>query len=420
MRNAGYTAVAIVLHWAIAAAIVANLLLGWWMQDAFEAQETQARAIAAFQLHKSLGLTILVLSLLRLAWRLFHRPPAMPAAMPGWERCAAKATHWVFYGLMVVIPLSGWLYVSTQWRGLAPLNVPTLWFGLFEVPHLFGLNETAREMRQSYAGLALNAHFYLAWGMAALLVLHVGAALKHHFVNRDEVLANMLPLLQAPNMPASLPSRPRRLVLASGSLMIFTAAAALALALLKTPGAAPAAATPVIENLPPDLGNSPAAWSVNPDSEIVFSGVHAGTKFTGRFTRWRAGIQFDAANLADSRITAVIETGSARDGDTLHEETLPQAEWFDVAQHPTATFRSTGIRASGPDHYEVSGTLTIKNRELAVSPLNLTLSGDQLTLDGRTRISRREANMGMESDPDAAYVSAEIEVNVKLNATRLP
>lgn len=416
-----YTAVAIVLHWAIAAAIIANLLLGWWMRGAIETAETQARAIAAFQLHKSLGLTILVLSLLRLAWRLFHPPPALPAAMPGWERFAAKAAHWAFYGLMVAIPLSGWLYVSTQWRGLAPLNVPTLWFGLFEVPHLFGLSEMARELRQTFAGFAFDAHFYLAWGMAVLLVLHVAAALKHHFVNRDEVLANMLPLVKAPNQPVSARDWPRRMALMTGTALILIAAAAFSLAVFRTPGAAVAGAT-AIGDLPPSEGTESAAtaWSVSPDSEIIFSGENAGVPFKGRFTRWRAGIQFDPENPAGSSITAVIETGSASDGDPLHEETLPQAEWFDVANHPTATFRSTAIRARGDGGYDLEGTLRIKDREIRVSPLNLTLAGDQLAIAGRTLISRREANLGMESDPDAIYVSGEIAVDVRMTARRAP
>jgi cytochrome b561 len=85
-------------------------------------------------LHKSIGLTVLVLTTLRLLWRLTHKPPLLPAAMSGWERFSAKAAHYI---LMVVVPLSGWTYVSSQWADGKPLNVPTLWFGLFQVPHLF-------------------------------------------------------------------------------------------------------------------------------------------------------------------------------------------------------------------------------------------------------------------------------------------
>ena len=396
MRHAGYSAVAIVFHWAIAAAIIGNLALGWWMGSALEVAATQAQAIAGFQLHKSLGFTILGLSLLRLAWRLLHKPPPLPP-MPAWEKFATKATHWAFYALMIVVPLSGWTYVSAQWRGEAPLSVPTLWFGLFEVPHLFDTQALSAAERRDIASRTFTAHFYLAWGMAALLALHVGAALKHRFINRDTVLANMLPAATAART--------------GGAVAILLATAALVFAVVRTPGAADTSSA-VIGNLPD------SAWTINPDSEITFSGVHAGVPFTGRFTRWRAGIQFIPDRLDAAAISAIIETGSATDGVPLHDETLPQAEWFDVAQHPTATFRSTGIRPLGADRYELDGSLTIKGRALALSPLLLTIANDELTLGGRVKISRADANLGMESDPDAAYVSNEIVVTVRVAAAR--
>lgn len=390
-----YSAVAIILHWTIAAAIGANLLLGWWMSRAIDVVETQARAITVFQLHKSLGLTVLGLSLLRLAWRLLHRPPPLPAAMPAWERFAAKATHWAFYALMIVVPLSGWTYVSAQWRDAAPLSVPTLWFWLFQVPHLFDAQALTDAARKSIADRNFAAHFYLAWSMAVLLALHIAAALKHHFLNRDAVLVNMLPATTSARIGAVA--------------LILMAAASLGFAVFKTPGTTGAA--------PTSIGDLPdATWSVSADSAITFSGTHAGTPFQGRFTRWRAGIRLDPADLSGSSVTAIIETGSARDGDPLHEETLPQAEWFDIANHPTATYRSTAIRPHA-EGFEVEGTLTIKGRALTQPPLLLKIEGDRLSISGRTTIKRVDANLGMESDPDAAYVSGDIVVDVRLSAT---
>ena len=135
------------------------------MHDALKVDETKALAITGFQLHKSLGLTILALSLLRLVWRLTHRPPPMPATMPAWEQLAARGVHAAFYGLMIGLPLSGWLMVSAQWDGGKPLNVPTLWFGIFEVPHLFGLNAMADEFRSTFAHNAEETHEWLAKGI---------------------------------------------------------------------------------------------------------------------------------------------------------------------------------------------------------------------------------------------------------------
>src|SRR5690606_23842364 len=154
-----YTAVAIVLHWAIAAAILFLFPLGLWMHGRAEDGDISAEVFRAYQLHKSIGLTVLALSLVRLGWRLVNPPPPLPEHMPGWERFAAKATHWAFYALMIGIPLSGWLYVSTGWsiHDDAPLPVATHWFGLFQVPALFGLNASGEGLLAAHAAVAVVA-----------------------------------------------------------------------------------------------------------------------------------------------------------------------------------------------------------------------------------------------------------------------
>jgi len=109
---------------------------------------------------------------------------------------------------------------------------------------------------------------------------------------------------------------------------------------------------------------------------------------------------------------------SFQDGDPLHEQTLTQGEWFDVATYPHATFRSTSVRALGSNCFELAGTLAMKDRTLCLTPLTLAADGDRLTIDGKVIISRREANLGMGSDPDAQYVSDEISVEVRVLAEK--
>lgn len=390
MARSRYDAVAVVLHWAIAAAILANLAVGWWMGGALKDPALESRAIAAFQLHKSLGLTVLVLSLLRLAWRLAHRPPPLPAGMKAWEILSARASHWAFYALMIVLPLSGWLYVSAQWRHDAPLEVPTLWFGLFEVPHLFGLDQAEPAFRQQFSGVAGGAHKLLAKGMAGLLGLHVAAALKHQFLDRNGLLARMQPGLGA----------------------------TLALAVLVLAAVAGIFRVSEVQVAKTVVGEVAGGWSVDPASSIRFSGHHAGIDFHGRFTRWSADIRFDPAHPHASVIRATVETGSATDGVPLHDETLPQAEWFDVARYPTAQFRATRIAPLGGDRYAVEGVLTIKDRQLPISGLTARIGLNRLWISGRFRISRADANLGQESDPDGEYVSPEIDVEVDVVAAR--
>ena len=386
-----YTAVAIVLHWTIAAAILANLALGWWMHRAIEVAESQARAIVAFQLHKSLGLTVLVLSLLRLAWRLTHRAPPLPVAMPAWQRWAARGVQGALYVLMILLPLSGWTYVSAQWRGQAPLNVPTLWFGLFEVPHLFDAAAVELAERKAIAARNFAAHFWMAWGAAALLAVHAAAALRHQLLHRDEVFASMVP-------------RPR-------------AGLALGAVLLALAGLVAMSVTRSGVDRTPRIAGAPGGWVIDPASEIAFSGVHAGKPFRGRFTRWEADRRFNPLAPSVVSVSAAIETASATDGDTLHDETLPLPEWFDVARYPLARFVATRIGPKAGGGHTVEGALTIKDRVIPVPPLDLALADDKLAITGKFRIDRADANLGMESDPEGEYVSRRIEVEVNVRAT---
>ena len=183
--RSGYSIVAITLHWVIAALVLGNLGLAWYFNTL-----PKLAQIAPIQLHKSIGVTVLLLTLLRLAWRLTHRTPPLPAAMPAWEKAAARATHFFFYVFMLAMPLSGWAMVS------ASLEIkvhPIVLYGLVPWPALplpgLGpdqLHDARRLFHATHSTLALIAY--------ATITLHVAAALKHHFFDRDDVLARMLPI----------------------------------------------------------------------------------------------------------------------------------------------------------------------------------------------------------------------------------
>lgn len=187
MANNRYSTVAIVLHWVIAGLILFNLYLAL--------QFDGLRGLAkfnAFQLHKSVGLTVLMLSLARLAWRLTHRPPPLPAEMPAWAKFGAHAAHWLLYGLMIGIPLTGWVVVSAS-----PTNLPTVIFKTIPWPHLGFIHDLAMPVRRSLEDQVEQVHMLLGFGMGFLIILHVAAALKHQFLNRDEVLGHMLPFVRS-------------------------------------------------------------------------------------------------------------------------------------------------------------------------------------------------------------------------------
>jgi cytochrome b561 len=168
--------------------LIGNFAGGLFMEGLLSPDATSEQKKLGFQiiqLHKSSGLTILVLSLLRLALRLGKGTPPYPDHMTPLERTLAKTTVWGFYAVMILVPLTGWVMVSAS-----PLGFPTIWFGLFEWPHL--PVETSKATNEA----ASEVHEIIAFVGAGLLGLHIVGALKHHFLDRDDVLARMLPLVR--------------------------------------------------------------------------------------------------------------------------------------------------------------------------------------------------------------------------------
>ena len=340
-----YTAIAIVLHWAIAAAILFNLPLGLWMHAQAAAGHADAGLFRAFQLHKSIGLTVLALSLVRLAWRLANPPPPLPTRMPAWERFVALAAHRAFYVLMITLPLTGWLYVSTGWslETGKPLVVETHYFGLFKVPFLFGLDQASNGVRASTANSAMFAHWLMAWATLALATLHVAAALKHQFVDQDEVLGHMVPGAHGASRLSAASGAVRSAVLGGGLALVTLGVIAAGYALFAAPNsptqaqptpavstavdsavatppaptttAATTTVTTTTHNAPPAHA---VAWSVNTASSSVgFTITYGGQPYEGAFDRWRASIRFAPDDLAHSSATVTMETASAHTSDAM-------------------------------------------------------------------------------------------------------
>ena len=169
-----YTTPAIVLHWVLALALIMSFSVGLYMADL----PLTPQRVKLFNWHKWAGITILALSLLRLLWRLTHRPP-VDLPMPPWQRRAARWTHGAVYLLFFAVPLAGWAYSSAA-------GFPIVWFGVLPLPDFVAPDKALAEWLKTLHGA-------LAWALAALVVLHVGAALKHHFIDRDKLLSRMFP-----------------------------------------------------------------------------------------------------------------------------------------------------------------------------------------------------------------------------------
>lgn len=173
-----YTTTAISLHWLIAIGIAGTFSLGLYMHEL----PLSPTKLQLYSWHKWAGVSLFALIVVRLLWRATHAAPPLPAQMPALQRLAANATHWALYALMIAVPLSGWLMSSAK-------GFQTVWFGVLPLPDLVAKDAALGDLLQ-------DVHEALNLTMLGLVLLHAAAALKHHFIDRDDVLTRMLPALE--------------------------------------------------------------------------------------------------------------------------------------------------------------------------------------------------------------------------------
>ena len=382
-----YSLAAIILHWAIAALLAFQISVGWALED------LGARGFALYQLHKSVGIAILALTLLRIGIRYWKPRPAKLEG--GWQGALASTVHLGLYAFMLGAPLTGWALVST-----AKVKVPTLIFGIIPLPHL--------PLPASAHGLAEGGHGLIAWLGIALILLHVAGALRHHLLMRDGLIWRMIPNRST----ALLVGLPALILLgfALGRVILPAAApvtAAVAPAAQEPEATAPAAA---INNTEPDnsaVANEmiaeeeeepvgpPPAWTVQPGGTIGFAVGNDGQTISGRFAKWTAAIVMDPDHPDTADIRVSIDMASASVGDAYQDGMLPGDEFFAVASHPTATFTAKGAEQTGANAYRASGRLSLKGVSKAQT-IRFTLSGDGPTrkVTGTATIARAAFDVG--------------------------
>lgn len=173
-----YTRTAVVLHWLTALAILCAFPLGVYMHEL----ELSPRKLQLYSYHKWIGISVLLLAVVRLSWRGTHRPPPFLAGMPRWQEIAAQGVHYGLYLLLLAVPLSGWLMSSA-------FGIQVVWFGLIPLPDLIAKDKQLGEILK-------EVHGSLNYTLLALVVLHTAAAFQHHFLKHDGTLVRMLPFLK--------------------------------------------------------------------------------------------------------------------------------------------------------------------------------------------------------------------------------
>lgn len=406
------------LHWIMAFLLLSMVFLGWSFDIRDEAR------FARIQLHKSIGITILVLTALRIWLRLKYKAPP-EAPMPKWQELAAKSVHVGFYVLMIALPLTGWALVSTSKTG-----IPTVLYGVLPLPHLplpLGVHETAE-----------GAHNFLAKLLIYVLIpLHLIGALKHHFFDRDDTLNHMLPGVAANRKWSWLYLVPvgviaGALILGYGirgkplpereatpppedeaTQVVVTDEAASAVVSETASASVSASASASVEKA------GVRDWTVTKSaSKIAFETSYSGDAVSGSFGGYRADIRFDPEALDKSRVRVRIDLASVNSGDSERDQTLESSDFFNVSSTPTAIFEADRFEKTGANAYVARGKLTLRGVTKPHNlPFSLTIKGDTADMRATTEIDRIAYGVGGGMWADTAQIPQKVKVAITLRAT---
>ena len=404
-RIEGYNAGAMILHWAIALAILFQLAVGFSMSQ-LQLFPREMR-FSLIQWHKTVGITILALTLARIAWRLFNPPPAH-GPMPKAEKALAGLVHGLFYALMIAVPLSGWVLVSG-----AATRIPTLLM-LSEAlpwPNLplpaFLLSHQGHEWIET-------AHAVLAYSFVILICLHIAGALKHSVIDRAPSFSRMLPVGGLHRQQAALVALP----VAAAAAVAFLSGGVLIGRSESSP--APAAILAEAPSQPPAAAPAPAAagWTIDKAaSKLGYSVTFSGKTVTGTVDSWNAAVTFNPANLADARAEVTVDTASVTIDDVFIRSNLAGSDGFDTAAFPKARVELTTFSKTETG-YLAKGTLTLKS---VTAPITLPFTFEQApdgtaTVAGTAELDRATFQLGQQQDAKGEWLAPTIKVELSLKA----
>lgn len=365
-----YSDVAIGLHWLIALLIIGLVAVGKFMTGL---DSDEPLRFTLTQWHKSIGITVLLLSVVRLIWRFGHRPPAHPRGRPPSQRRASELVHGLLYLCLFLVPISGWILVS-----VSPLNVETLLFDVIPWPHL--------EPFASYTDKAIQVERYadyheLAGNVLLVLMLgHIGAALKHQFINRDAIMRRMWSL-RGLGVGFFLP-----LVLGTGAVIAF------------------ASYLSFNKSAPLQAGAS----------TVGFEALVAGDATMGQFGDSTVTAVLDKSAVERSSIVALVNTAGTTSDNPQVQASLPGPEWFDVEAFPEARFASTSVSVNETGDFSITGQLTIKDVSTEISfPMSVIDENGQRFANGQFSIDRRDYNIGMDSQSSDEYVGFDVTIHFR-------
>lgn len=352
-------------------------------------QDQLVEQLALLANHKSIGITILVLALIRLSYRLIVPAPSLPSSMNRWQVNASKASHILLYGFLFALPISGWLMSSAKAYSVS-------WFNLVTLPDFIAPSETLAEQFHV-------VHHYLAEALFVIALVHVLAALKHHLIDKDDVLTRM----------SSKPSWALFVIVTLLVIGFFGR-------LFYSPPTATidqkTAAIPSHSEVTPNpipLTNNLNLWNIDYDqSSIKFIANQAGAPVEGEWQNWSAEIHLNTKQLDQARFNVAIDLNSGFSNDQERDDTVRSAEFFNVIVFPEAVYRADEFIANDA-FYRSNGQLSMKGITAEVAlDFSVTDKGNVKVLAGSASLNRFDWNLGTGDWADTTWVGQSVTVKV--------
>lgn len=386
-----YGSVTKTFHWLTALLIVTLIPLGIFANGLpYDTSEELARKAWFFSLHKTLGVTVFFVALARILWAVSQPKPASLHPERRAETYLAATVHWLLYGSLLLVPLSGWVHHAAT-AGFAPIWWP------------FGQNLPMVPKSETLAATTAGLHIVFERVLAASILLHIAGALKHHFIDRDVTLLRMLP--GRPAVPAT-EKREGVAVPLTSALVIWVAAlfggAALGI-YEKHDSSVQAAALEAVQS----------DWVVQ-DGTLEITVMQLGSPVTGSFADWTAAIRFDETVESGpaGSVEVIVSIGSLTLGSVTSE--AMKEDFFNVDAFPTATFDADIER--GPDGYTAIGTLTIKDQSMPLTlPFDLDIANGLAAMSGSASVDRRDFAVG-NSQSDESSLGFGVDIAIALTA----
>ncbi|MDW4496830.1 cytochrome b/b6 domain-containing protein [Sulfitobacter sp. D35] len=391
--SARYGSVARTFHWLTALLILAQIPLGFYADYLpYDTSDALAFKATMFSLHKTLGVAIFFVAVARILWAVAQPKPAPLHPDRRAETWAAETVHWLLYGSLVLVPLSGWVHHAAT-SGFAPILWP------------FGQSLPLVPQSETLAAITAGLHGLAAWVLVAAIGLHVAGALKHAIIDRDATLRRMT------SGAAAGPAGDTRHAVAGP---LATALAAW-LAVLGAGYAAGFYGTEHTAGPAQALAEVQSEWQVE-EGSVTITVNQFGSDVSGSFADWTADISFDPDSTEERMggVLATISVGSLTLG-SVTQQALG-ADYLDASGYPTATFDADIFRAD--DGFEARGDLTIKDVAApAVLAFSLEIIDDVAEMQGNLTLDRRDYGVG-DSLPDEKSLKFPVAVSVALTARR--